>query len=129
MAYVIGCLMAGLGFLLNKLLLKYIGMKVIVSYSPIVEEITKTLCSYYFAADILVTHIIFGVLEAVYDWFKRRSRERGAIAALSSIVGHTLFGVVTIGIFNLSDSIFLGIFVAGCIHLIWNVALIRLAAS
>lgn len=127
MAYVIGCLMAGLSFLLNKLLLKYIGMKVIVSYSPILEELSKTFCSYYFGADILVTHMIFGMLEAIYDWCKRRTRERGAIAALLSIVGHTLFGVLTIWILNLSDSLFLGILVASSVHLLWNVILIRLA--
>lgn len=127
MAYVIGCLMAGLSFLLNKLLLKYMGMKVIISYSPVLEELTKTLCPYYLGADILVTHMIFGVLEAIYDWVKRENRERGAMAALLSMIGHTLFGIVTIAILNLSDSVFLGIFVASSVHLIWNVTLIRLA--
>lgn len=127
MAYVIGCLMAGLSFLLNKLLLTYMGMKVIVSYSPILEELTKTLGPYYFDADILVTHIIFGVLEAAYDWLHRRNRERGTIAALLSMTGHTLFGTITIAILSLSDSVFLGIVVASSVHLIWNVSLIRLA--
>jgi len=127
MAYVIGCLMAGLSFLLNKLLLKYMGMKVIVSYSPILEELSKTLCPYYLGADILVTHMIFGVLEASYDWLKRENRERGAIAALLSVIGHTLFGTVTIAMLTLSGSIFLGIFVASSAHMIWNVTLIKLA--
>lgn len=103
------------------------GIKVIVSYSPILEEFTKTLCPYYFDADILVTHIIFGVLEAVYDWLQRKNGERGAIAALLSMTGHTLFGTVTIAILTLSDSVFLGIIVASSVHLIWNVTLIRLA--
>ena len=119
--------MAGLSFLLNKLLLKYIGMKVIISYSPILEELSKTLCSYYFAADILATHMIFGMLEALYDWLKRENRERGAIAALLSMIGHTLFGTVTIGIFNVSGSVLLGIAAASFVHLLWNVTLIRLA--
>ncbi len=127
MAYVIGFLMAGLSFLSNKLLLKYIGIKVIVSYSPILEELSKTLCSYYLGADILVTHGIFGILEAAYDWMQRQNRERGAIAALLSMIGHTLFGIVTIGIWSLSDSIFWGIVVASSVHLIWNVTLVRLA--
>jgi hypothetical protein len=127
MAYVIGCLMAGLSFLLNKLLLKCIGIKVIVTYSPILEEVTKTLCPYYFGADILVTHMIFGILEAAYDWFRSRSGRRGTIAALLSMIGHSLFGVVTISIFSLSGSVFVGVFVGICTHLIWNVAFIRLA--
>ena len=129
MVYVIGCLMAGLSFLLNKLLLKSIGIKVIITYSPILEELTKTLCSYYLGADILATHMVFGILEASYDWFKRQTRERGAIAALLSIMGHTLFGLITIGVVNLSDSVVVGIFVGSCTHLIWNVMLIKLGES
>jgi len=127
MAYMIGCLMAGLSFLLNRLLLKYIGIKVVISYSPVVEELTKTLCSYYLAADILVTHFTFGVLEAGYDWFNRQNRQRGTVAALLSIVGHTLFGGITVFVFNLSNSIFIGIGVGISVHLIWNVILIRLS--
>jgi len=127
MAYVIGCLMAGLSFLLNRLLLNYIGIKVVISYSPVVEEVSKTLCSYYLAADILVTHIIFGILEAGYDWFNRQNGQRGAVAALLSIVGHTLFGGITILVFNLSNSIFIGMTVGIVVHLVWNVTLIRLS--
>ena len=128
MAYVIGCLMAGLSFWLNKLLLKYIGIKVVVSYSPVLEELTKTLCSYYLLADIFVTHIVFGIVEAVYDWYGKRNGERGAVAALLSIIGHTLFGGLTVVVFNLSGSIFIGLFIGICAHLIWNVTLIRLSA-
>jgi len=125
MAYIIGCLMAGLSFSLNKFLLKYIGLKIVISYSPILEELTKTICSYYLAADILATHITFGVLEAIYDWYQS-SASRGRIAALLSIIGHTLFGGVTIIFLNLSGSIFLGIFTASCVHLLWNITWIRL---
>jgi len=127
MAYVIGCLMAGLSFLLNRFLLKYIGIKVVISYSPVVEELTKTLCSYYLAADILVTHIIFGVLEAGYDWFNRQNGQCGTIAAVLSILGHTLFGGITVFIFNLSNSIYIGMIVGIGVHLVWNVTLIRLS--
>lgn len=84
-----------LSFSLNKFLLKYIGLKIVISYSPILEELTKTICSYYLAADILVTHITFGVLEAIYDWYQG-SASRGRIAAFLSIIGHTLFGGLTI---------------------------------
>ena len=127
MAYVIGCLMAGLSFLLNKLLLKYIGIKVVISYSPVVEELSKTLCSYYLSADILVTHIIFGVLEAGYDWLNQQNEQRGTIAALLSIVGHTLFGGITVLVFNLRNSIYIGIVAGIVVHVLWNVTLIRLS--
>jgi len=127
MAYIIGCLMAGLSFSLNRLLLKYIGLKIVISYSPIIEELTKTICSYYLEADILATHITFGILEAAYDWYQNNNVPRGKKAAFLSITGHTLFGVLTITFLNLSGSIFIGIFTAICAHLIWNITLIRLA--
>ncbi len=128
MAYIIGCLMASLSFLFNKLLLKYLGNQVVVTYSPIFEEFAKTLCPYYFGADILLTHFIFGILEAGYDYFTIKSGERGVYAAFLSVLGHTLFGGLTVGIFYLSDSIFLGILSAVGIHVVWNVILIRISA-
>jgi hypothetical protein len=127
MVYVIACLMAGLSFLLNRLLLKYIGIKVVISYSPVLEELCKTMCPYFFGTNILITHIIFGTLEAGYDWYKQQRGQRGMIAAILSVIGHTLFGGVTLALFNLSGSIFLGIFVAICIHLMWNITLVRLS--
>lgn len=126
MAYIIGCLMAGLSFLVNKLLLRFIGNQSIVTYSPIFEEMAKTLFSYYLNADILVTHIIFGSLEASYDWFTNSSSERGSLAALLSIVGHTLFGLVTVAFLSVSHSILGALFLGVCVHLIWNVTFIRL---
>lgn len=128
MAYVIGCLMAGLSFLLNKMLLKYVGMKAIISYSPVIEELTKSLCSYYLAADILVTHIIFGVLEAGYDWYSAANGQRGKWAALASIGGHSLFGVLTLIGLHVSESIWVAILVASCVHIMWNVSFIRLSS-
>jgi hypothetical protein len=128
MAYVIGCLMAGLSFLLNKILLKYVGVKAIITYSPIVEEMTKTLCSYYLAADILVTHIVFGMLEAGYDWYTNPNGQRGVWAALASIVGHSLFGALTLICLYASDSIWIALAGASCVHVMWNVTLIRLSS-
>ena len=121
MAYVIGCLMAALSFLLNKILLKYVGMKAVISYSPVVEEVTKSLCSYYLAADILVTHVVFGMLEAGYDWYNTADGQRG-------IIGHSLFGCLTLLGLYISSSIWIAILVASCVHVMWNVTLIRLSS-
>lgn len=120
--------MAGFSFLLNTLLLRYFGNQVIISYSPILEELAKTLFSYYLGADILLTHIVFGVLEGGYDWLNKKSEDRGLLAAFLSIIGHGLFGGLTVGIFYVSGSIFLGIVIAVCGHLIWNMTLVRFYA-
>ncbi|BBB91229.1 MAG TPA: hypothetical protein PKA28_15145 [Methylomusa anaerophila] len=127
MAYVIGCLMAALSFLINRALLLYIGPVVVVGLSPIMEETAKTLLAYWLKADILVTHITFGIIEAVYDW--HHSRKSGLTAGFMSILGHSFFGAVTTGILLLSGNIFLGLVAGMAVHLAWNATVIRLISS
>lgn len=123
MAYIIACLMASLSFLLNRLLLKYIGNVTVVSISPVIEETAKTLLAYYLDADILLTHVTFGVLEGIYDWYGGRY---GGKAALFSIVGHSLFGLLTVGGLYFTGSIWLSLCMGVAVHLTWNVTVIRL---
>ena len=126
MAYVIACLMASLSFLLNKALLKTVGPRSIVSFSPAVEEALKTLPAYYLSADILATHVTFGLLEAVYDWLpKRKSSDK---AALFSLIGHTLFGLATIAALWLADSIWMAVAAGFACHLAWNAAVVTFYA-
>lgn len=125
MAYIIGCLMAALSFLLNKALLKYVGPISIISYSPAVEEGAKTLLAYYLGADILAAHITFGVLEAVYDW---RQHRQELIAPLLSVGGHTLFGLATVAMFSLTGRIWLALAAGLIIHVIWNTVIVTIYA-
>lgn len=117
MAYIIACLMASLSFILNRLLLKIIGNITIITFSPIVEEGAKTLLSFYLGADIVVTHVVFGVLEAVYDWQGAADKVK---AAAFSIIGHSIFGLVTIAVLYLAENIWLGLAGGIVTHLIWN---------
>jgi hypothetical protein len=127
MAYFIACLMAVLSFLLNRLLLRYIGIGVVISYSPVLEEAAKTLLAHYLGADILVTHITFGIVEAAYDWWQ--NEQSGTRAAWLSIGGHSLFGLLTVGGLYLTGSIWLGLAGGVLAHIIWNVTMIRLYAG
>lgn len=124
MAYILACLMAALSFLLNRAALKYMGVKVIISYSPVVEEAVKTVPAFLLGADILLTHISFGILEAGYDFCV--SRRHGLAAAALSIVGHSLFGLITIGVISITGSIFPGLGAGIVAHLVWNVTAVRL---
>lgn len=117
MAYIIACLMASLSFILNRLLIKIIGNITIITFSPVVEEGAKTLLPYYLGADIVVTHAVFGVLEAVYDWQGAADKVR---AATFSIIGHSLFGLVTIAGLYLAANIWLGLAGGIVMHLMWN---------
>ena len=124
MAYIIACLMAALSFLVNKTLVKYIGPPVVLTWGPVVEELAKTLLAWYLGADVLLTHIAFGVIEGGYDWLT--GGRRSAQAALSSLAGHTLFGSITIGLLSLTGTVWLALAGAIVAHAAWNTAVIHL---
>lgn len=124
MAYIIACLMAALSFLANKLLLKYIGPQVIVTWGPVVEEAAKTLLAWQLSADILLTHIVFGLLEGTHDWLT--GGQYRLQAALASVAGHALFGYSTVAVLGFTGSVLLAAAGAMVIHGAWNMAIIRL---
>lgn len=121
LAYVIACLAASGSFLLNRMLLKQIGFQTVITISPALEEMVKTLPAYYFSADILVTHFAFGLIEAVYDWLQTRER---IAAAVFSIIGHSLFGGVTVWAAHLTG-IYVGLAAGIVIHLLWNTIMVK----
>lgn len=127
MAYIIACLMAALSFLLNRALLRHTGRVAVISYSPAVEEMAKTLLAYYLGADILATHVAFGVLEGGFDWYNYH--RDGHKAAMLSLVGHSLFGALTVAALSFTDSVWLAVLVGLIAHLAWNVTIIRLYAG
>lgn len=126
MGYVIGCLVAALSFLLNRMLVKQIGLKTVITASPVIEEGTKTLLAFFLGADILAAHVTFGVVEACYDW--HQNGRTGMKAALFSIGGHSVFGIVTILLLSISGSIGLALAAGIVAHIIWNVTVIRIYA-
>lgn len=126
MAYVLAVLMAALSFLLNRATLKYVGVQAVITWGPALEETAKTLPAFYLGADVLLTHVLFGVIEGGYDW--RTSPRHGPAAALLSVAGHGLFGAVTMGVIHLTGSLVLALGAGTATHIAWNAALIRLTA-
>lgn len=127
MGYVLGCLMAGLSFLCNKLLLRLTGVQTVLYYSPVVEEAVKTLPAYYLGADILAVHSVFGFLEGLYDF--STSKERRTVSLLLSVVGHSLFGLITVLGRYFTGQIWLGLVGGVFTHIIWNITAIRLLSK
>lgn len=123
MAYVLGVLMAAASFLINKLLIKITGIQTVFFFSPSVEEVAKTLPAHYLGADLFITHSVFGVLEGIYDFFTGR---RKIAAMLLSVVGHSLFGIVTVFGRYYTGEIWLGLLGGVFSHIIWNITAIRL---
>ncbi|MEL7633782.1 hypothetical protein [Sporomusa sphaeroides] len=126
MVYIIAALMASLSFLLNRLFLRYIGPVTVISLGPVAEEAAKTLLAYYLGAELIAVHVIFGAIEAVYDWYQ----EGGGLAAPAlSLAGHSLFGVATAGILAMTGTVWLGLAAGIVLHLVYNVAVVRLLAE
>lgn len=124
MGYVLGCLMAGVVFLFNKLLLKLIGIKTLFFYSPVAEEVFKTLPAYYLGADLLLTHNVFGLIEGIYDAVT--SENSKFVPMLLSVLGHSFFGSVTVLGRYFTGEIWLGLIGGVFVHVIWNITAIRL---
>ncbi|SEO92831.1 hypothetical protein [Propionispora vibrioides] len=123
MAYLIAVLMAALSFIVNKALLTRIGVKTVITYSPVIEESAKTLLSFYLGADIFLTHVVFGVIEAGYDWLTGgRGRSK---AALLSVAGHSLFGGATVVTLRETGQIGLALTGAIVLHLAWNLLAVK----
>lgn len=126
MAYIIACLMAALSFIGNRFLLKHLGPRIIISIAPALEETAKTLLAYLLAADILMTHALFGIIEAGYDYKTSRNHKLGA--AVASITGHIFFGVITVFVLQTSGSLVLSLLSAYAVHLGWNVVAVLINA-
>lgn len=123
MEYVIACLTAACSYVLNRALLKALGTQVIITISPVIEEMLKTLLPFYLDANILTTHVVFGVIEAVYDMVQ--SQEHGITAAVLSVAGHGLFGALTVYAMQ-TAGIYIGLASGIIAHLLWNSLMIRL---
>lgn len=125
MAYVAACLMAPLCFLINKGLLKYLGPRVVYTWGPAAEEVAKTLLPWMVGGDILVTHVTFGLLEGVYDCFTAKLHP--GRAAVGSLAGHTLFGLITSTLLWQTGLLALALVTAIASHMLWNRAALRLS--
>lgn len=121
---VAGILAAGTAFILNRCLMKYLGIKAIYSIIPLVEEVIKTSAAIVFNASIFGTHGVFGAVEAVYDYATATQKKWSA--AIISIVSHFIFGGITVLIYN-SYGLVIAILTATMLHTSWNTLVVKLA--
>ena len=119
MSYIIASFIAILVYYANKIVCQKIGILAVVTYSPFIEEAAKTLIPYFLNTSILITHIVFGFIEGVYDYLKSFSLI-GIKAAVISIGGHTVFGLITITVISMTESVILAVLLTGLTHLAWN---------
>jgi hypothetical protein len=84
----------------NRLFRGLLGQRAVILIAPGLEEALKTGLALLLGAPVLVAHVSFGLLEALYDLTTGRDRRgsRRAAAALSGLGGHTLFGALTVAV-------------------------------
>lgn len=101
------------------------GDKAVTFGAPVTEEALKTFICAAMGANIILSHIVFGAVEAANDSI-RHPGERGRLAALIGIISHGAFGAVTWAAARNQGSIFLGVAAASLIHVGWNSAVMSM---
>jgi hypothetical protein len=133
-----GLLAAEVAFLANRTLLAGLAERapaspdtapvrpgaLLISAVPAVEEAAKNLVALLSGADLLGTHVVFGLVEAgfeavVGEW-------RGLLAGLAGLVGHAFFGAATQAALHETGSPFLATGAGLGLHIAWNALALRL---
>ena len=111
-----GLLASFVAWLLNRYVFLKVGQKGVIFLGPTTEEILKTGLAVIFNTSIILTHIVFGLIEAVVD-YKNTKKSSGAIV---SLVSHVFLGIITYGLFISLGSIYIALLIAVIVHISWN---------
>jgi hypothetical protein len=118
-----GVLAAIIAMVVNEVPVRLFRLYGVVVMVPVIEEACKTFFAFYFNTGILLTHLIFGGVEAVYD-LANAKKQVASLAAVVSILGHLVFGFVTLLAIEKNGSIVYGILSGSLVHIGWNALVI-----
>ncbi len=96
----------------------------LVSAVPAVEEAAKNLTALLAGADLFGTHVVFGLVEAGFETVVGEGR--GFVAGVFGLLGHALFGAVTVLALRHTGSPFLATAAGIGLHIAWNATALRL---
>lgn len=96
----------------------------LVSAVPAVEEAAKNLVALLSGADLLGTHVVFGLAEAGFEAVVGEGR--GFVAGLFGLLGHAVFGAATRAALARTGSAFLATAAGIALHVAWNALALRL---
>ncbi|MDW7674885.1 MAG: hypothetical protein SCK28_10140 [Bacillota bacterium] len=120
-----GGLAAGAAFLINRWVFEAMGDRSIYLFTPIVEEFLKTGLALLLATPIILTHLVFGLIEGAYDLITAPKKQISA--AIISVISHLFFGSATVALAN-NFNIFIAVFVSILLHASWNGLVVKLAS-
>lgn len=110
---------------INKIIVRLWGDGGTIWITPVVEELLKSGGAFVLGADLILTHGLFGTIEAAYDL--KTSKKRGASAALASFLGHLAFGAAARAGFIFYQSFWAALIYGTLGHLGWNILVSLLA--
>jgi hypothetical protein len=116
-----GLLAAAAAFAINRFIYSVWKDTVLLGPVPLVEEVAKTMTALLLGTSVLYTHLVFGLTEAVLDWRTARS---GLMAAVSALVAHGVFGIVTVTVIRQTQITGAGIVAAFLTHALWNAVML-----
>ncbi len=115
-------------YFINRLFLKVIRENAVIYAAPLMEEMLKTIPAYFLNRPIFYVHVLFGLGEAVYDYFSG-SRDSGRLAAMVSLLSHSVFGALTVVVLSLTGQWPLALMAAVLCHFAWNFKVMRYGKS
>lgn len=118
-------------YLINRRLFGWLGTWGVTAVVPIVEELLKTGLTVIVGGSIWWVHIIFGIIEGLFDIWQRPRvvPQLGYLAAWCSVIGHGAFGSATIWAWNTTGSMYWGLAAGMGLHLLWNIWAVRITQS
>jgi hypothetical protein len=119
-----GLLAAAGAWVLNRLVVRLYGETAIFKLIPWLEETLKTGSALLTGADLVLTHSVFGLAEALHDYLV--SPRWGLAAGLVGVISHWFYGWVTGVLYGYTGSWLVSVFLTGAIHMGWNYLMVRL---
>jgi predicted phage tail protein len=100
----------------NGKLITAFGNKAVIFIGPAVEESFKTGLAWFLGAPLIISHVVFGIAEAIWELI---TYKRGKLAAVFAVGSHLFYGLVTILVAG-KAGILLALIVAYTVHMLWN---------
>ena len=124
LSLVSGLLAALLSYHINSYALKKVGEEAIIFLAPLIEELLKTGLVLVIGGKVLLSHAIFGGVEALYDMRKNRG-SKAYWAGFASLVSHSAFGAITQYFLYYFGKPVLGLSLAVVGHIVWNYSVLN----
>ncbi|MFZ5945275.1 MAG: hypothetical protein ACOYVD_14315 [Bacillota bacterium] len=120
--FLAGTSAAFFAWFLNRIIVRRWGDAAIIVPVPIIEETLKTVGAVLFSTSIFYTHLVFGIIEGIWDI---KVNIKGLLPGIMSLLTHSFFGLVTTYFHQLTGYISMAILVSIICHIGWNSFIIR----